>query len=71
MANLYALAIEYPDGTIAIAQDDENKQVVAHEGKQYLLREIGDRHLESGVITAYQLIMMVGGAKRKVEDVSS
>jgi len=57
----YILLIEYHDGTVIIAKGSDGKShIVAREGNQYLLREIGDRLLDDNLIASYQLAVMVG-----------
>jgi len=54
---LYMLLIELTDGDVQLAKSENGKgPVVAVEGNQYLLREMGDRLLTKKLIIGYQLV---------------
>lgn len=61
----YILLFQYPDGSVDLARGKDGKYIAAEEGNQYLLREIGDRILEDGLIEAYQIALLSGFPKRK------
>lgn len=62
----YMLLMEYIDGDVEIVKRNElGSPVVAIEGNQYLLREIGDKLLEKGRIIGYQLVKTISAPTRK------
>ena len=57
---VYVLMIEYVGGNLQLAKSgDQNsgKIVVAREGNQHLLREIGDKLMDDKLIVGYQVLV--------------
>lgn len=61
----YILLIEHADTSVSIAKDTDGRHLVANNGNQYLLREIGDEILEENLGVGYQLAMLCGFPTRK------
>ena len=66
MTKIYMLLLEFAGGNVQLAKGNDGKHVVAFEGNQYLLNEIGDRLLEHDLIVGYQLISTESAVIRKL-----
>jgi hypothetical protein len=56
----YTLLVEQTNGVVTLATTTDGKHLVAQEGNQYLLREVGDSLLKDNVISSYQLALLCG-----------
>ena len=63
---IYLLLLEMHDDTVEVARGKNGGPVVAVEGNQYLLSEIGNRLLEEGVIKGHQLLVSAGPPVREI-----
>lgn len=62
---LYMLLLELPGGNVILGKAEELKgPIVATAENQQLLREMGDRMLESKLIIGYQIVRTVNFPKR-------
>jgi hypothetical protein len=62
MTAMYILLLRQHDKSYIVAVGKDNQYIVAFEGNQHLLEEMGQRLLEEGLITAYQLATIAGPA---------
>jgi hypothetical protein len=65
MEKHFVLMLQYADGSLVVAQGKNNNEIVALPGNEYLLQEMGERLLEKGLITAYQLAIPFGFPVKK------
>lgn len=56
----YTLLIQLKTGVVVLATTPEGKHLIAQEGNQYLLREVGDSLLKDNIIVSYQLALLCG-----------
>jgi len=56
----YTLLIERNSGEVVLATTTDGKHLIAQEGNQYLLREVGDSLLKDNIIVSYQLALLCG-----------
>ncbi len=66
---VYLLLLELPDGRLRVSQGRDDAPIVAVEGNQYLLIEMGDRLIEEGCVVGYQLLKTAGEPVRKADGV--
>lgn len=64
MTKIYMLLLESADGSVSIAKGLDDKSIVAYEGNQYLLEEIGQRLLDKNLTIGYQLVTAAGPVVR-------
>ena len=55
----FTIMAEYRDGKVRLMESSKD-YVIADEDNRYLLNEIGDRLLEDGLITSYQILELIG-----------
>ena len=60
----YILLLERAGEQVQLATGSNNKYVVAREGNDYLLHEIGQSLMDDGIIVGYQLAQLVGAPVR-------
>ncbi len=63
---VYLLLLEMHDDSVDVAKGSKGGPIVAVEGNQYLLEEIGARLLEEKVVKGYQLLVSAGLPIREV-----
>jgi hypothetical protein len=55
----FTIMAQYLDGKVRLMESSKD-YVVADEANQHLLNEIGNRLLEDGLITSYQILELIG-----------